>query len=805
MEYQKERSIPVLPIRNSVVFPSTAIPLKIGRAKSIAAVQAAQENENWIVAISQKIRSEKPDIQSDDLYQVGTLCKIEKVRGNASDGLQILVRGVYRFKVLTWISDNKFISVQGEELKDTLDADNKTLDALVHGLKEMAIGILELLPADTEQLRLLIKDMEDPFLLSHLCSSSIDLPLDKKQDLLEIVSLKSRCLVLLELLQKQKDSLQIQNEIQNRLSHKVGKNQRESILREQLKTIQEELGEKNSSSDVESFRKRIEEAAMPKQTLKVALQELQRLEKIGDASPESHIVRNYLDLLCSLPWSKSASQTVDDIELKKAQESLDSDHFGLQKIKDRILQHLAIMKLKKSTRGSILLFVGPPGVGKTSLGQSIAKVLDRKFVRASLGGVRDDAEIRGHRRTYIGALPGRIIQGMKQAGENNPVFMLDEIDKLTRGYQGDPAAALLEVLDPEQNSTFLDHYLDVPFDLSQTFFIATANSLESIPGPLLDRMEVIELTGYTTIEKLHIAKNHLIPKQFSEFGITSEQLIFDDEALLKIITHYTREAGVRDLKRKIASACRATSRQILDPTRSGPVHITVDLLESIFGPEKYIHEVTEKTNSPGVVTGLAWTPQGGEILLIESSLMPGTGKLILTGQLGEVMRESAQIAFSVMKAKLGYSSETKDVHIHVPAGAIPKDGPSAGTALLATLASLFSGISVHPKIALTGELTLRGAVMPVGGIKEKVLGAHRAGVEKIIMSKKNQNDIKEVPEEIRSELKFEFVETASEILKSILGLDFNLNTTSSVGEASSTHSSPAHTPLSQIPPTPAVA
>jgi ATP-dependent Lon protease len=521
---------------------------------------------------------------------------------------------------------------------------------------------------------------------------------------------------------------------------------------------------------------------MPPDAQKVALDELHRMESMGNNAPEAHMIRNYLDLLVALPWPKSPSESnFENLDLEFAKKTLDQDHYGLEKIKKRVLQHLAVMKLKKSNRGQILLLVGPPGVGKTSLGQSIAKAMGRKFVRGSLGGVRDDAEIRGHRRTYIGSMPGRIIQGIKRAGENNPVFMLDEIDKLGRGFQGDPSSALLEVLDPEQNATFLDHYLDVPFDLSHVFFIATANSLDTIPGPLLDRMEIIDLSGYTTSEKLHIARNHLIPKQWAEHGIDLKQLVLSDEALLRVIHAYTREAGVRDLQRKIATLCRAMAERILAQDAVLPVRIEIQDIEEILGQERFLHEVAERINPPGVATGLAWTPQGGEILFIEANLMPGKGNLIVTGQLGDVMKESTQIALSLVRSRLAHAIPhfefaQKDIHVHVPAGAIPKDGPSAGITMLTTIASLLTGRSVDSKLAMTGEITLRGAVMPVGGIKEKVIAAHRAGIERIILSKRNQKDLKEVPEETRAALKFEFVENASEVLKLALNLDADQQT-----------------------------
>jgi ATP-dependent Lon protease len=806
MDYPTNRFIPVLPVRNTVIFPGTALPLRVGRAKSIAAVQRASATAkagDWIITVAQKNETDRREPVVSDLYRVGTLARIEKVRGSAEDGFQLVVRGVARFKIDEYVErdgtesgqkDGKgdvktgpYIEALGEVWKDYEDTDKKTIDALTQSLKVTARDILNLLPTDTSQLVELVDGLDDPILLTHLCSGNIEIPLDKKQELLEMVSVKTRALTLLGLMQSQKDALQVQSEIREKLTHKMGKGQREAILREQLRTIKEELGEGEGAGTAggkDDYRKKIEDTKMPDDVLKVALDELKRLEAIGNASPESHVIRNYLDLLCAMPWSKaSAHAEGSEIDLDYARKVLNEDHYGLDKIKKRILQHLAVMKLKKEGRGSILLLVGPPGVGKTSLGQSIAKALGRKYVRGSLGGVRDDAEIRGHRRTYIGAMPGRIVQGVKRAGENNPVFILDEIDKLSRSVQGDPAGALLEVLDPEQNATFLDHYLDVPFDLSKVFFIATANSLESIPGPLLDRMEVIDVTGYTSAEKLHIAKNHLIPKQAKDHGIPEGKLEISDEALLRIITHYTREAGVRDLQRAIAAICRGSTESVLQlpegsaaTAEAQKVRVELAQLDELLGPERYVHEVAERIAPPGVVTGLAWTPQGGEILFIEASLMPGNGKLILTGQLGDVMKESAQIALSLVRSKLSqvaptFDFEKKDVHIHVPSGAIPKDGPSAGIAMLSTIASLFSGRSVNSKVAMTGEITLRGAVMPVGGIKEKVMAAHRAGIEKIILSKRNQRDLRDVPEEVKSALQFEFVETAAEVFRAALSLE----------------------------------
>lgn len=772
MHLQGNTILPVIPSRNVVLFPGNTAPVRVGRSKSKRAVEQAQAQSKLIVLLAQKESQQEDEPAPEELHRVGTLCRIERVVGTPDTGYQVVLRGLCRIEVEAFEKNTQHIAVQVSEVPEKRDVDEATAKALIDSTKKLAFEILDLIPGDTRQVVQLIDAITDLSVLVNLAGENLQVSTAKKQQLLEHVSLKARALDLLQLMQAQKESLSLQAEIREKLSHKLGKQQRESLLREQLKAIQDELGEKNDAHN-DDFAKKIEDAGMPEDVRKIGLGEARRLEALGANSPESNVIRNYLELLCSMPWSKSSD---DRIDLNHAREILDADHYGLDKIKKRIVQHLAVMKLKKGGKGSILLLVGPPGVGKTSLGQSIAKALDRKFVRASLGGVRDDSEIRGHRRTYIGAMPGRIVQGLRRAGVNNPVFMLDEIDKLGRGYGGDPAAALLEVLDPEQNTAFADHYLDVPFDLSKVFFIATANSLESIPGPLLDRMEVIEVAGYTTPEKLHIAKNHLVPKQFSEHGLTQEQAEFTDDTLLRIITNYTREAGVRDLQRHITALCRAATERVLDATETLPVLIGSEQIEDILGAEKFVYEVAERVVPPGVVTGLAWTPRGGEILFVESSLMPGSGKLILTGQLGEVMKESAHIALSLVRSNLptlvpGFEYDKKDIHVHVPAGAIPKDGPSAGVTMLTTLASLFSGRAVSPKLAMTGEITLRGAVTPVGGVKEKVLGAHRAGIERILLSRRNERDLKEVPVDVKSQIQFVFVDTVADVLKAALDLD----------------------------------
>ncbi len=515
---------------------------------------------------------------------------------------------------------------------------------------------------------------------------------------------------------------------------------------------------------------------MPDEVKKIAIDELERMEALGSQSPEVGVIRNYLDLLVALPWKTDENLSAESIDLKKARETLENDHEGLEQVKKKILQSLAIAKLKKTIRGQILLLVGPPGVGKTSLGQSIARAMNRKFTRVSLGGVRDEADIRGHRRTYIGAMPGRIIQAVKRVNSMEAVILLDEIDKVGRGYHGDPTAALLELLDPEQNSTFTDHYLDVPYDLSKAVFIATANSLETIPGPLLDRMDVIEVSGYSTPEKLHIAKKHLIPKIREDLGLSEKQVTLEEDALMKTIHSYTREAGVRDLNRKLTALFRSVTEQVVNASETLPIAIKITTIEELFGCERFQHETAERVSIPGVATGLAWTPMGGEILFIESGLMPGNGKLLLTGQLGDVMKESAQIALSLLRSHLpsvlpNREFEKKDIHIHVPAGAVPKDGPSAGVTMLSSLASAFLKQPIDPLLGMTGEITLRGAVLPVGGIKEKVIAAHRAGLKKIILSRKNERDLKDVPEEVRKDLQFHLVDHVSDLLKEVFGIE----------------------------------
>lgn len=778
--------VSILPMKNTIVFPGLSQIIRVGRERSVNALLHAEKNGFWIVATQQKTKDSgatSETVESHDIFNVGTLCRIDSIKGNKKSGYQVILRAFHRVTLedvrLAKSSEvGEYLECQPIESADINEMDEPTEKAMLESLLRLSKEILRLLPGNTEQLSDLLDGVQDLGYLTALVAGNIELELLEKQKILEMRNLQERSLHLLNTLQSLKQNLEIQAEIRGKLNQKIGQTQRQHILREQLRTIREELGETDEASVEDKLQKKISEARLPEEVEKVAQRELKRLTDVGNQSPEAHIIRNYLDLITDLPWSKKAEDK--DVDLEEATRVLNEDHFGLDKVKKRIIQHLAILKLKKDVKGSILLLVGPPGVGKTSLGQSIARVLGRKFVRVAVGGVRDDAEIRGHRRTYIGAMPGRIIQGLKKAGENNPVFLLDEIDKLSRSFSGDPAAALLEVLDPEQNSTFLDHYLDVSFDLSKVFFVATANSLEGIPGPLLDRMEVIDLSGYTTSEKMHIAKNHLLPKQLVEHGMIKEQVQITDEALVRLISAYTREAGVRELNRKIASLLRAASEKVVSQPEKTIVINSLDL-EDLLGSEKYQSEFVDNFTQAGIATGMAWTPVGGDILFIESSVMPGKGELTITGQLGDVMKESAQIALSLVRSTLAehgtiLDKNMNDIHIHVPAGAIPKDGPSAGVTMFTALASVLTKRPVKSKLAMTGEITLRGKVLPVGGIKEKVIAAHRAGITEVILPAKNKKDLKDIPEEVRNCLQFHFVESIDEVAKIALNLSCKADT-----------------------------
>jgi ATP-dependent Lon protease len=773
-----EQFLPTLVLKNTVLFPDVALPVLVSKPVGLNALHRAIDNdkERRFVALSLKEGAEIDNIKSSDFYTVGTLCIVERIEKNEKGESIAYVRSVERFQAKSIQFESAFNSwaAQGEIVPDIIDLDSPTEKALLTSLKEVSREILTSINA-TETFKRTLEEFKDAGLFTNVVAQHLPLIISKKQEILELASIKNRSLKVLELLVEQREMIKVNNEMGLKISEKTSKAYRESILREQLRTIKEELGEINSDTneagEKKSLKDRIMDAHLPKDIEKVALEQANRYETMGQQNAESHVIKSYVELILSLPWNEESKSALD---LDLAQKVLDEEHFGLEKIKKHIVQHLAVMKLSPNKKGSILLFVGPPGVGKTSLGQSIAKALGRKFVRASLGGVRDDSDVRGHRRTYVGAMPGRIIEGIKRAKENNPVFMLDEIDKLGRGYGGDPAAALLEVLDPEQNSTFTDQYLDLPFDLSKVFFVATANSLDTIPHPLLDRMEIIQLSGYTSDEKLHIAKNHLLPKQLKEHGLTTDKVEVNDEVLKSVIADYTREAGVRDLQRKIAKLLRSVSEQVVKHADQAKIVIDNAIVEDVLGIEKNTYELAQATATPGVVTGLAWTPVGGDILFIESAMMPGTGKIQLTGKLGEVMSESAHIGLSLVRSKLsklvpGFDFSKTDFHVHVPSGSIPKDGPSAGITIFTALCSLVLGKVVDPKLAMTGEITLRGAVMPVGGVKEKLIAAHRAGIKKIIMSKRNEKDLKEVPAVVKNEMEFFFVENINELMMAVFG------------------------------------
>ena len=713
-----------------------------------------------------------------DLYQTGTLCRIEQIKEQSSGAYQLMLTSLKRISFENFTKDaDGVVRGVGSPIYYDYDLDNEALEPLASHIKKNAIELIEThKPSASKRIKELFEELDTAELLINITASHADFKAHQKVQLLKNVSLKESLFLLIDLLESFKSSLEVQEELSKRLNKSMDKKQKEIILREQLQAITDELSEMDEEGEEARYDERISNSKMPKTVKTEALKEARRLERTPSMSPEHPTIRNYLDTLLDLPWTKTREKKID---LEKAQQLLDQEHYGLKKVKDRIMQHLAVMSLKKDHKGSVLLFVGPPGVGKTSLGQSIAKAMNRKFVKASLGGVKDESDIRGHRRTYVGAMPGRVIQGIKRVNSRNPVFLLDEIDKLGRGgWNGDPTSAMLEVLDPEQNHAFEDHYLDVPYDLSETMFIATANSLGDIPGPLRDRMEVIQLSAYTLEEKRHIALNHLWQKQLDAHGIKKTQLELDTDILEVIIESYTKEAGVRDLKRKLASVCRYFAAKVIkEPKKCHSV--SEDDLEDIFGPKIFKPELIIKDLPIGVATGLAWTPLGGDVLFIESKAMSGKGKLVVTGQLGDVMKESVQIAMSHIRSHLNqinpnFDYEATDIHIHVPHGAIPKDGPSAGVTMLSSLASLISGKPINPKLAMSGEITLRGSVLPVGGIKEKVLAASRAGCNHIILSAENEKDLWEVDNEIKAKLKFTFVENVEQLLEKVLEIKFDL-------------------------------
>ena len=761
----------VVPLFETVVYPGVRTKLPVEAAVG-EALLAALKGEGSASAVGLTVKSEKefPEDPANLFYATGTLLNIAHVQPS-DDGYLIFAQAVARVKAVALSERDGLFYASYESIPDVPDLDEGGQAEMLAAVKVAVRDISDNFQG-SGQFTAPIEKMTSVDQIMGFVLPFMPVDLEAKQTLLETVSIQERYSAFLKLLGDLIESINLRIEVAKKASEKVGKANREAMLREQLRVIQEEL----SGGEVEEgYQERIERSTMPDEVRKKAFAELRKLESAGNQHPESQGIRNYLDLLLDLPWTVEERK---DIDIEEARRILESNHNGLDKVKERIIQHLAVMKLKGEKQGSILLLTGPPGTGKTSLGRSIADALERKYVRISLGGIKDEAEIRGHRRTYIGSLPGRIIQGMKKAGTKNPVFILDEVDKLAVSYSGDPASALLEVLDPEQNNTFSDHYLEVPYDLSDVLFIATANSLATIPPPLLDRMELIEISGYTKNEKFAIAKDHLLPETLDEHGLDADKLRIEDGALVAIIENYTREAGVRALKKQLARVARFVSAKVVSGTTDLPYIVTEDMLPEILGRKTVRQDVARKENPPGVVTGLAWTPVGGDILFIEGTFMPGKGKLTLTGQLGDVMKESAQISLSLIRSNLPpgttrFDFFASDIHIHVPAGATPKDGPSAGVTLLTALASLVTGKAVDPTVAMTGEVTLSGAVLPVGGIKEKVLAAHRAGIKTVILPRENERDLEDLPEDVRGELSFVTVETVGELLREALGIDLS--------------------------------
>ena len=767
------RDIPILPLRGLLVFPYTVIHLDVGRKKSINAIEETMLGSKEIFLATQK-EAQTDEPSEEDIYEVGTVAEIRQVLKMPGGTMRVLVEGLHRARIQAFLPNENYMEVSIEEFKNepvTKDPETEALMRTVVYQFEQYVRMSKKIPPETV---VSVVAIEEPGRLADVIASHLNLRIPEKQAVLEQMEVGKRLNYVCEILAKEMEVLELERKINIRVRKQMEKTQKEYYLREQMKAIQKELGEKDErSAEIEEIRERIEKAGLPKEALEKINKEVERLEKMPSSSAEAVVVRNYLDWALSLPWS---IETRDRIDLDLAEKILNEDHYGLDKPKERILEYLAIRKLAKKMKGPILCLVGPPGVGKTSLGKSVARSLGRKFVRMSLGGVRDEAEIRGHRRTYVGSMPGRILNSIKQAGSRNPVFLLDEIDKMTTDFRGDPASALLEVLDPEQNNTFSDHYLEIPFDLSKVMFITTANSAYNIPRPLLDRMEVIELSGYTEEDKLHIALGYLVPKQIKEHGLKAKNITFSEAALRKIIREYTREAGVRSLERQIASICRKVARQVVK-NRDLAANITVTSIEKYLGNPKFRFGTAEQKDQIGVSTGLAWTETGGDILSIEVALIRGKGRLTLTGKLGDVMKESAQAGLTYVRSKadeLGISKETLedyDIHIHVPEGAIPKDGPSAGITMATSLASAMSGRPVRHDIAMTGEITLRGNVLPIGGLKEKTLAAHRAGIDTIILPIENQKDLEDIPVNVKKKMRFVLVSHMDEVLNTALVME----------------------------------
>ncbi|WP_155891149.1 endopeptidase La [Ectobacillus panaciterrae] len=766
---QSERIVPLLPLRGILVYPTMVLHLDVGREKSIQALENAALDEDLVFLMTQKdVNVDQPT--KEDLYTIGTLAKVKQMLKLPNGTIRVLVEGLHRAEMADLLEEDDVFNASVHILEDE-EAGDLEEKALMRTLIDHFEQYIKLSKKVSNETFATVVDVTEPGRLADLVASHLPLKMKEKQDVLEIINVKDRLNKLISFIQDEKELLNLEKTIGQRVKRSMERTQKEYFLREQMKAIQKELGEKEGKGgEVEELREKIEDSGMPKETKEAAFRELDRYEKLPASSAESGVIRNYIDWLLALPWTE---RTEDVLDIHRAETILNNDHFGLEQVKERVLEYLAVQKLTRSLKGPILCLVGPPGVGKTSLARSIAKSLNRNFVRVSLGGVRDESEVRGHRRTYVGAMPGRIVQGMKKAKTINPVFLLDEIDKMSSDFRGDPSAALLEVLDPEQNHNFSDHYIEEPYDLSKVMFIATANTLSTIPGPLLDRMEIISIAGYTELEKVHIARDHLLPKQMKEHGLGKAKMQIRDDALLTLIRYYTREAGVRTLERQIATVCRKAAR-ILVAEEKKRVVVTEKNVEEFLGKKKFRYGEAEAQDQVGVATGLAYTSAGGDTLAIEVSLYPGKGKLILTGKLGDVMKESAQAAFSYIRSRAQELHidpdfyEKNDIHIHVPEGAVPKDGPSAGITMATALISALTGKPVSKDVGMTGEITLRGRVLPIGGLKEKSLSAHRAGLKKVIIPTDNEKDLDDIPESVKEHLTFVLVSHLDEVLEHAL-------------------------------------
>lgn len=769
MTEKNSRTIPLLPLRGLLVYPSMVVHLDVGRDKSVKALEKVMVNDHQLFLSTQtEVSIEEPE--QEDIYKTGILAKVNQMLKLPNGTIRILVEGQQRAKITRFIETDPMFEVEIDLLEET-SADDPEIEALMRSVLQLFEQYTSMSKKISTETYASVTDIEDPGYLADVIASHLPLKIKDKQLLLETLDMKERLNKLIEILMNEKEVLGLEKKIGERVKYSMEKTQKEYYLREQMKAIQKELGEKEGkNSEVEEFQEKIENSTMPDQVRETALKELDRYEKVPTSSAESSVIRNYIEWLIQLPWKE---ETEDHLDIDRAENILNEDHYALEKVKERVLEYLAVQKLTKSMKGPILCLVGPPGVGKTSLARSVARALNREFVRVSLGGVRDEAEIRGHRRTYVGALPGRIIQGMKKAGTINPVFLFDEIDKMAHDFRGDPSSALLEVLDPEQNHTFSDHYIEEPYDLSKVMFITTANHIATIPQPLFDRMEMLYIPGYTEEEKLHIVKRHLWPKQIEQHGLSKGKVQIRDGAVKKVIRQYTREAGVRTLDRQLAALCRKAAKLIVAGKKKRVI-VTEKTVETYLGKPKFRYGIAEEEDQVGTATGLAYTPSGGDTLSIEVSLYPGKGKLTLTGQLGDVMKESAHAAFSYIRSRADELRvnpefhEKNDIHIHIPAGATPKDGPSAGITMATALISALTGRAVKKEVGMSGEITLRGRVLPIGGLKEKTLSAHRAGLTTIILPRENEKDLEDIPESVRNELTFVTVDHLDDVLQHAL-------------------------------------